>query len=623
MDDAPSRSTSEYGLLEEIHKDWVAKNGMQVGSQSDVFSQRSNAPSPDERAGEVENNMQMVLQVQGPRHPQPHAIAYPGSSGHHPTTPADQQGQTGVKPLAASAPHNTLRPVCLKTPVPDARRRPVRNNPIRENLGSPASGALVVPSPLESPFEGPGGRPFAAPPQQRLEPSFRFPGTPIHMPQAVRPSINFQGRGGRNRHNRATPQPQHGMAPRPSTAFRPQAAEFRPEFRGTLPRAMAGPNMAGPNMDGPRNGMIPPNGLVPHNGMVLQNGMVSQMQPQPNFGSLRRQPRNNQGTLGRGLARGGGGFQAPAAAGSSSRHQIGREGLDSAFLSEVEKAIDEFYQLTRGWVTDYAGSPDARQALTVKESAVWPAIVAAYPPLTPLEANAYIDIHIRDPFYRPCLISRLIVDFFIVRVWTVYAWMGFDDQSDRALVELRDDFDRLGKFPLPSPVSHHRPISSLPPRPRANTPPGPQPAFQRQLLLERQADIVARITASPTYPSFRASRTSTIHAELTSLLDPLANRYAPRERSFSELRVLAEQGWEVARLMAVGRTHFDFRFPHTGDRFSASAMRPVFPDRPAQQLQAEHWRVSLVVSPSVTCIRDNGGRISVHDLFLADVVCMQ
>lgn len=91
----------------------------------------------------------------------------------------------------------------------------------------------------------------------------------------------------------------------------------------------------------------------------------------------------------------------------------------------------------------------------------------------------------------------------------------------------------------------------------------------------------------------------------------------------SELRRLAEQGWEVARLMAVGRTHFDFQFPHTGDRFSASSMRPVFPDRPGQQLQAEHWRVSLVVSPSVTCIRDNGGRIRVHDLFLADVVCMQ
>lgn len=369
-----------------------------------------------------------------------------------------------MKPLAASAPHNTLRPLCLKTPAPDARRRPVRNNPIRENLGSPASGALVVPSPLESPFEGPGGRPFAVPPQQRFEPSFRFPGTPIYMPQAVRPAVQFPGRGGRARHNRATPQPQHAMAPRPSTAFRPQAAEFHPEVRGTLPRAVAGPNVAGssiigPNMLGPRNGMGPLNGLGPHNGMIPhnammpqngmipQNGMVPHMQPQPNFGSLRRQPRNNQGTLGRGLARGSG-FQAPTVAGSASKHQIGREGLDSAFLNEVEKAIDELYQLTRGWVTDYAGSPDARQALTVKENAVWPAIVAAYPPLTPLEANAYIDIHIRDPFYRPCLISRIIVDFFIARAWTVLAWMGFDDQSDRALVELRDDFDRLGKFTL-------------------------------------------------------------------------------------------------------------------------------------------------------------------------------
>lgn len=203
---------------------------MNVGSQSDVFSQRSNAPSPDGRVGEPENNMQMVLQVQGPRHPQPHAIAYPGSSGHnHPTTPADQQGQTGMKPLAASAPHNSLRPLCLKTPAPDARRRPVQNNPIRENLGSPASGALVVPSPLESSFEGPGGRPFVAASQQRLEPSFRFPGTPIHMPQAVRPTAHFQGRGGRGRNNRRNPQPQHIMVARPSTAFRPEAAEFRPE----------------------------------------------------------------------------------------------------------------------------------------------------------------------------------------------------------------------------------------------------------------------------------------------------------------------------------------------------------------------------------------------------------
>lgn len=153
--------------------------------------------------------------------------------------------------------------------------------------------------------------------------------------------------------------------------------------------------------------------------------------------------------------------------------------------------------------------------------------------------------------------------------------------------------------------------------------PGPQPAFQRQLLLERQSDIVSHITNSLGYPTFHAARVSVIHNELASLIEPLVNRYAPRERSHVELRELAEAGWEVARLMAVGRTHFDFRFPQTGDRFSASAMRPVFPDKPGQQLQAEHWRVSLVVSPSVTCIRDNGGRISVHDLFLADVVCMQ
>ncbi|KAL2113009.1 hypothetical protein VUR80DRAFT_5769 [Thermomyces stellatus] len=567
IDDPASPSlASDCGLLEELRRNWVVKTGADPnGSQPGVFSQRSNAPSPKKQpeTPKPDNNMQLVLKA--PRQPQPCAPAYPGSSKAHPKTPVAQEGQPGAKPLAASAPQNKNDP--FKTPVPDSRRRPVRNLHIRPNLGSPVgSGALVVPSTLESPFDGPDGRPFPPPPQ-RMEPSFRFPGTPNHLPQAVRPA-NLQGREGRGRGSRVvTPQPQPMMAPRPPTVFRPQAVEFRPTFK----RGMAGPNvMGGPGK--PNTPHIPPN----------------------NFGgSFRARQKNNAGTLGRGLARGA--FQAATIAGSSSRPRVGIEGLDSAFLIQVEKAIDEFYQLTRTWVTDYAGSPDARQALTIKESPVWPAIVACYLPLTPLEANAYVDIHIRDPFYRPCLISRLIVDFFIARVWNVFAWMGFDEQSERGLVQLRDDFQRLG----------------------------PQPAFQRQLLLERQCDIVTRITNSPKYPAFRSARTAAINAELAALLEPLVNHYAPRDRMLSELRRLAEQGWEVARLMAVGRTHFDFQFPHTGDRFSASSMRPVFPDRPGQQLQAEHWRVSLVVSPSVTCIRDNGGRIRVHDLFLADVVCMQ
>lgn len=407
--------------------------------------------------------MQLVLKA--PRQRQPCAPAYPGSSKAHPKTPVAQEGQPGAKPLAASAPQNKNDP--FKTPVPDSRRRPVRNLHIRPNLGSPVgSGALVVPSTLESPFDGPDGRPFPPPPQ-RMKPSFRFPGTPNHLPQAVRPA-NLQGREGRGRGSRVvTPQPQPMMAPRPPTVFRPQAVEFRPTFK----RGMAGPNvMGGPGK--PNTPHIPPN----------------------NFGgSFRARQKNNAGTLGRGLARGA--FQAATIAGSSSRPRVGIEGLDSAFLIQVEKAIDEFYQLTRTWVTDYAGSPDARQALTIKESPVWPAIVACYLPLTPLEANAYVDIHIRDPFYRPCLISRLIVDFFIARVWNVFAWMGFDEQSERGLVQLRDDFQRLGK----SPWSHCLPLQANP----ANT------SLQGlSRLSNASSSSSVSVTSSPVSPTLPSTRPS-------------------------------------------------------------------------------------------------------------------
>lgn len=218
------------------------------------------------------------------------------------------------------------------------------------------------------------------------------------------------------------------MAARPPTAFRAQAAEFQPTHQG----GMAGPNVMG--------GLLNPN--MPH-----MPGM-----PPRNFGgSFRARQKNNAGSMGRGIGRGGA-FVPATIAGSSSRPRVGIEGLDSVFLTQVEKAMDEFYQLTRTWVTDYAGSPDAVQALTVKESPIWTAIMACYSPLTPFEANAYVDIHIRDGFYRPCLISRLIVDFFIARVWNVHVWMGFDEQTDRGLTQLRDDFQRLGKFPRLVPL---------------------------------------------------------------------------------------------------------------------------------------------------------------------------
>lgn len=422
-DDPASPSlASDYGLLEELRRNWMAKTGGRFNSShANALPLQGKSPSMEVQPATPKpgNNLQMVLPAR--RQPQQRTVAYPGSSKAQPKTPVAQQGQAAAKQLAASAPQGKNDP--FKTPAPDHRRRPQRNIRIRPNLGSPVgSGALVVPSPLESPFDGPDGRPF--PPPQRMEPSFRFPGTPTHLPQAVRPA-NFQGRGGRGRGNKAvTPQPQPMVAPRPPTAFRPQAVEFRP----TLQRGMAGPSVMG----GPHNPNIPPTA------------------PRNFGGSFRARQKNNAGSMGRGLGRGlgrGGPFQAATIAGSSSRPRVGIEGLDSAFLTQVEKAIDEFYQLTRTWVTDYAGSPDARQSLTVKESPVWSAIVACYPPLSPFEANAYVDIHIRDPFYRPCLISRLVVDFFIARVWNVYAWMGFDEQSDRGLTQLRDDFQRLGKFP--------------------------------------------------------------------------------------------------------------------------------------------------------------------------------
>jgi len=107
------------------------------------------------------------------------------------------------------------------------------------------------------------------------------------------------------------------------------------------------------------------------------------------------------------------------------------------------------------------------------------------------------------------------------------------------------------------------------------------------------------------------------------MLEPVLNRFVTSDKAFAELKLVIEQGWEVGREMALARVRFNYRFPNTGERFTTTSMNAIHPHRNPNELQSEHWRVALVASPAITCVKDTGRSIAAYDLFLADVLCMQ
>ncbi|KEZ44776.1 hypothetical protein SAPIO_CDS2879 [Scedosporium apiospermum] len=462
------------------------------------------------------------------------------------------------------------------------RRRP---DPLAISSGSPISSqALVLRTahPMLRLGRGSGNRsrlinhrPFERPPITQFDDDRSTPLEPPHR--------------GRNRMVPQTPKSaiQAGF-PQGSRSFRPEAAEFRP---GALPGAgdfaTQWPSRSNPPPSSNAGGFRP----LHRRGPARINASPTRRPHPPADVNANSQPPITP--VGRGDQNI---FNGPPPHRPRHNRHPHRETLDGRAFTGVKNAYKEFLQLARGWVNEYAGNVDARQFLLLKGTDTWESLLATYPTLTHRQASAYVDVHIKDVVYRPFVITRLIIDFFMSRVWKWDAWKRFDSESNAQIDELLRELNRGG---------------------------GHQPAYQNQHLFNRQGDIVSRIVAHPTYGGYRDSRVRRICDELSRMLEPVLNRFVTSDKAFAELKLVIEQGWEVGREMALARVRFNYRFPNTGERFTTTSMNAIHPHRNPNELQSEHWRVALVASPAITCVKDTGRSIAAYDLFLADVLCMQ
>ncbi|KAF5024240.1 hypothetical protein F66182_3697 [Fusarium sp. NRRL 66182] len=264
-------------------------------------------------------------------------------------------------------------------------------------------------------------------------------------------------------------------------------------------------------------------------------------------------------------------------------------------ISAWHEQIMELYATIRNFVDVHANNPTFINPNDLSDTRLWPVLLAAYHPLSEPEAVSYLDVHLKDESSKSCLVTRVVIDYIVNRVWVPRAWMGADGDATYGLMEVEKDFDKTQG----------------------------QPAARRQPILDRQASIVDSVLKLDSYQEFTKMRCQEISEMVVNMIQPLLNPDADPNTIYQEIEGVSSAAWALSSRILSSRLTFDFRFPEIGSRFSCQSMIPIWPDSEPMELQAKHWRVALVTTPVVTCRNDTGANISAHSVSLADVVCMQ
>ncbi|KAI5466964.1 hypothetical protein BGZ63DRAFT_410068 [Mariannaea sp. PMI_226] len=269
--------------------------------------------------------------------------------------------------------------------------------------------------------------------------------------------------------------------------------------------------------------------------------------------------------------------------------------LTEMTINAWTEQIMELYATIRTYVDHSANEPDFNSPTDLMKTRLWPVILGTYYPLSEPEALSYLEYHLKDESAKSCLVTRIIIDFIVNRVWVPRAWCGAHPDATRSLEALEMDLERTQG----------------------------QPSSQRQPLLDRQAAIVDSVLKLDNYGEFSKERIDEIADMLVQMTRPLMNRDAQPAIAYRDLEAVANTAWALSSRILTSRLTFDFRFPEVGSRFSCQSMVPIWPGVDPMELQARHWRIALVTTPVITCRNDTGTNISAHSVTLADVVCMQ
>lgn len=104
--------------------------------------------------------------------------------------------------------------------------------------------------------------------------------------------------------------------------------------------------------------------------------------------------------------------------------------------------IMNLYKVIRNFVQHNASEPTHINPQDLRKTSLWPVLLATYHPLSEVEAISYLDYHLKDESSKSCLVTRVIIDYIVNRVWVPGAWTGSDPNSTYALIGVEREMEQ-------------------------------------------------------------------------------------------------------------------------------------------------------------------------------------
>lgn len=115
--------------------------------------------------------------------------------------------------------------------------------------------------------------------------------------------------------------------------------------------------------------------------------------------------------------------------------------MTEASVNAWNVQVMDFYASIRNFVERNASMPDYSSLVGLTRTPLWPILLATYHPLSENEATSYLDFHLKEESSKSCLVTRVIIDYVVNRVWVPAAWVGSDRESTIDLMRLEDDLE--------------------------------------------------------------------------------------------------------------------------------------------------------------------------------------
>lgn len=115
--------------------------------------------------------------------------------------------------------------------------------------------------------------------------------------------------------------------------------------------------------------------------------------------------------------------------------------MTEASVTAWNEQVMDFYAVIRSFVEKHASMPDYSSLVQLGRTTLWPTLLATYHPLSEKEATSYLDFHLKEESSKSCLVTRVIIDYIVNRVWVPIAWLGSDRESNIDLMALDDELD--------------------------------------------------------------------------------------------------------------------------------------------------------------------------------------